>query len=558
MDWTTAVPDWERRIVGRESLIPLLPLFPAEAASAEDVFRELRIVDALGSPTMGSACREWVFEFVRAVFGSYDPEAGRRLIREYLLLVSKKNSKSTIAAGIMLTALIRNWRMAGEFLILAPTIEIANNCYAPARDMVRADPELSDLLNVQDNFRTITHRRTKATLKVVAADNETVGGKKAIGVFVDELWLFGKRANAENMLREATGGLASRPEGFVIFASTQSDEPPAGIFKQKLKYARDVRDGVVDDKRFLPVLYEFPERMIAAREHRDRRNFYVTNPNLGASVDEEFLEREFDKAVNAGEDSLRGFLSKHLNVEIGMARGNDSWAGADYWEAAGDTDLTLEALLERCECVCIGIDGGGLDDLLGLAVLGREKATRNWLLWSHAWAHRSVLERRKSEAPRIHDLAALGQITIVERLGDDIEQIADICTQVDASGLLAQVGLDPVGVGLIVDALADRGIEGTRVVGVSQGWKLSGAIKTAERKLADGTLRHSGLELMAWAVGNAKVEPKGNALTITKQTAGTAKIDPLMAAFDAIALMGMNPEAVRKPEFQMMTFGAAA
>src|SRR5678815_4286075 len=60
-------------------------------------------------------------------------------------------------------------------------------------------------------------------------------------------------------------------------------------------------------------------------------------------------------------------------------------------------------------------------------------------------------------------------------------------------------------------------------------------------KLADGSLRHSGQGLMAWAVGNARVEPKGNAILVTKQASGSAKIDPLMAAFNAIALMSTNP-----------------
>jgi phage terminase large subunit-like protein len=54
---------------------------------------------------------------------------------------------------------------------------------------------------------------------------------------------------------------------------------------------------------------------------------------------------------------------------------------------------------------------------------------------------------------------------------------------------------------------------------------------------------HGGQKLMAWCVGNARVEPKGNAISITKQASGTGKIDPLMATFNAVALMAMNPEA---------------
>ena len=49
--------------------------------------------------------------------------------------------------------------------------------------------------------------------------------------------------------------------------------------------------------------------------------------------------------------------------------------------------------------------------------------------------------------------------------------------------------------------------------------------------------------MMAWCVGNARVEPKGNAILITKQASGTGKIDPLMAVFNAVALMAMNPAA---------------
>jgi phage terminase large subunit-like protein len=517
------------------------------AEDALAVFRELRIVDAPGSPTMGEACRPWFMDFVGSVFGAYDPDLGRRLITEFFLLISKKNMKSTGAAGIMMTALIKNWRESAEFLILAPTIEIANNSFYPARDMVRKDPELSDLMHVQEHLRTITHRGNRAQLKVVAADNETVGGKKATAVLVDELWLFGRQPGAENMLREAVGGLAARPEGFVIYLSTQSDQAPAGVFKNKLDYARAVRDGRVADKRFLPVLYEFPPAMVKDGKHPPRESWGITNPNLGASVDPEFLEREYQKAEHAGAESMCGFLAKHLNIEIGLALMSDRWSAADFWERHGRA-MTLDALLERSEVVVVGIDGGGLDDLLGLAVLGRDRETREWLHWGHAWAHEIVLERRKDIAARLRDFEKVGDLSIVEMPGEDIAELADIVGRIADAGLLpekAAIGVDPVGIGDVVDELQteERGITQEQIVGISQGWKLTAAIKTSERKVAGGEILHCAQPLMAWCVGNAKVEPKGNAILITKQASGNAKIDPLMALFNAVSLMSLNPEA---------------
>jgi len=541
--WSTACPDWEKRIVEGRSLITFPPLFPDEAAAALDVFDNLKMVDAPGSPLMGEVSRPWVTDFVSAIFGAYDPDEGRRLIAEFFMLVSKKNGKSIDAAGIMMTALIRNWREVGEFLILAPTVEIANNSFFPARDMVRRDEELSDLLHVQEHTRTIKHRNTGATLKVVAAESDSAAGKKGVGVLVDELWLFGKRHDAENMLREATGGLASRPEGFTIFLSTQSDEPPAGVFRQKLQYARGVRDGRIHDPKFLPLLYEFPPAMVKAEQHLEPKNFYVTNPNLGASVDEEFLARELSKATEDGESSLRGFLAKHLNVEIGLALMSNAWAGAHYWERQGTAGLTLDEVIRRSEVIAFGIDGGGLDDLLGASAVGRDKVTREWLHWAHAWAHPSVMERRKEIAPRLRDFAAAGDLTLVEQIGDDVIEVAAIVTKLNKAGKLDKVGVDPVGIGAIVDAIVEGGLEQERIVGVSQGWKMAGAIKTTERKLAEGAFHHGDSPLMAWCVGNAKVEPKGNAIAITKQASGTAKIDPLMATFNAVALMSLNPAA---------------
>ena len=345
------------------------------------------------------------------------------------------------------------------------------------------------------------------------------------------------------VIGQLRGGLLSQPEAFLAFITTQSERPAAGVFRAELMKARAVRDGKLT-AAMLPVLYEFPESMMISGEWRDPINWWLVNPNHGRSVTIDRLIEDFAGAEAAGEDEVRRWASQHLDLEIGLALRSDRWVGADYWEGCVDPTLTLESLIERSEAIVVGIDGGGLDDLLGLAVIGREIETRRWLLWNKAYAHRMMLERRKSEAARIMDFASAGELVIFDQMGDDIAEIVDLIAQVNDSGKLAEkwaIGVDPIGAGQILEALAARDLA-ERIFGVQQGYKLHAAIKTTERKLVDGTFSHAGQRLMAWAVSNAKVETRGNAVMITKAASGTAKIDPLMATFNAVALMQLNPE----------------
>lgn len=545
LNWSTSCPDWGEKIVKSESIMPCKALFPEEAEMALEVFKSLIVCDVIGQPTMGEITRPWVFEFVASIFGAYSDEDSRRLIREFFLLIPKKNTKSTLAAFIMLTALIMNDRNSAELIILAPTKEVADNSFNPIRDAIKADEELSALMNISEHTKTITHRSTNATLKVVAAETNTVGGKKASWILIDELHLFQKSANAASMFREATGGLASRPEGCIIYLTTQANEQPCGVFKQKLDYARDVRDGIKENNKFLPLIYEFPKQMIEDGEHLKKENFHIPNPNYGSSVDPIQLEDDFEQSRDGEEADFRDFLAKRLNVEIGINLRANRWAGAEYWLQQAKK-FTLSKLIDQSDVITMGIDGGGLDDLLGFAVLGRHAKSRKWWLWSHAWCLRIALERRKENAPKYLDFEKEGSLTIVDTVGPDITQLAQFAKQVYDSGKLDKIGLDPLGLGGLLDGLLAVGIPQEQMIAVAQGYKLAGYIQTTERKLAEGNLYHAGFELMTWCAGNARVVMKGNGMMISKQESGIAKIDPVIAMFNAVALMSLNPEPINK------------
>ena len=304
-----------------------------------------------------------------------------------------------------------------------------------------------------------------------------------------------------------------------------------------------------------------PPDMLKSGEFRKRENWYITNPNLGASVDEEFISEQNETAERDGPAAVVNFLAKHLNVEITQGLRSDGWAGAEHWSKGLDESLlTLDDVLERCEVVTVGIDGGGADDLLGVAVIGREKLTKRWLGWAHAFISPEGLDRRKANRSVYDGFETAGDLTYVKHMPEDIAALIAVVEKVKDSGLLAQVGVDAAGLGLLIDALAEIGIseEAKNLGAVRQGFGLMDATKTIERKLIDGTFKHGGQALMAWCAGNAIVQQTPTGSRIVRDQSGLGKIDPLMALMDAAALMARNPEAggsVYTAERGLLSFG---
>lgn len=545
--WSTALPDWKDRILSGRSLIPDLPLFDAVADKALRIFKRLRVPDVIGNPTYGDACGEWVFEFVRAVFGSFNPETKRRMIREFFLLVPKKNGKSSIAAAIIVTAAIMNERPEAELLLIAPTKTIAEIAFKQALGIIRLDEDLAKLFHPQEHIKRLTHRVSRAQIVIKAADTDAITGAKSTFTLIDETHEFSTKSKAASVFLELRGALAARPDGFLLQITTQSKEPPSGVFRAELENARAVRDGELV-LPLLAVLYELPPEEAENGGWKRRATWRLVNPNLNVSVDEAFLADQLKTAERAGPAAMALLASQHFNVEVGIGLKANSWVGAKHWLAAAEVGqpLTLQSLIERCEVAVAGVDGGGLDDLFGMAVLGRERLTKRWLHWGHAWVHPEVLDIRKEIAPKLLDFAEQGDLTICTHPTQDLEEVAEYIGLLKDAELLpeaAAVGLDPAGVAALVDELASIGITAAQMVAIGQGYRLSSAIWGLERKLKDGTFRHAGVPMMSWVLANAKSEQRGNAVIITKEAAGKAKIDPLVALFNAVMLMSRNPVA---------------
>lgn len=561
---TMSRPDWRDRIRSGQSLLPdIQPVNPEHAAKAVTFFDALRLPDVAGTPLLADAAGAWFREIVAMLHGSLDPMTGIRLIRELFLLVPKKNSKTTYGAALMLTSVLLNTRPNAEFLIVAPTKQIADLSFKQASGMVLLDKELRKRFKLQEHIKCLTYTPTGATLTIKAFDTNVVTGVKPAGVLVDEEHIIALNSSADSVMIQLRGGMISQEEGFLAIITTQSDAPPRGVFRADLKQARAIRDGksfyLSDDENetqipvandVLPVLYELPEDIQrpktvsgVAPPWENPDIWHMVLPNLGRPITVDRLKAEFAKAKGKGDHEVAKWASQHLNIEIGMALRDDSWAGADFWEEQSDPGMSLDDIIERSEVLVGGVDGGGMDDLLSLSILGREAVTGCWLHWQKSWVTKKGIDRRKRESSLMEDFVRDGDLVIVPSIGPDLTELADTVAYVNKSGKFSGIGLDPQGVADLVAELEERGFAlGETIHGVSQGWKLTGAIKTTERKLAGGTFLHCGQRLMKWAVGNAKPEARGNAIVIEKQAAGWSKIDPLMSLLDAVVLLSLNPQ----------------
>ena len=133
---------------------------------------------------------------------------------------------------------------------------------------------------------------------------------------------------------------------------------------------------------------------------------------------------------------------------------------------------------------------------------------------------------------------AAGVACLADNFGKAVTILATLWRNMHASHIYRA---DPAGIGGLVDSLAEIGVtqDAGLLTGVAQGVRLMGAMKTVERKLADGTLLHDGSALMAWAAGNAKVRQTSTAVLIERAASGnTSVVKAKMAVMRQLGIGG--------------------
>lgn len=263
------------------------------------------------------------------IFGWLDRETRLRRYREAFVLLPRGNAKSTIAAIIALYMTFCLGQGGAEGLSGATSLKQANAVFLPAKRMVELTPEMAANLGLEVAAKSIYQTETGSSFQPVKAKPGD-GGLPWIAI-TDEL----HEARDATQLNAFRTGMGKRKgaDPLLLIISTAGTNL-AGVCRQEQLYFEGVLAGTIkDDSKFALIYTIDPED-----NWTDFRVWQKANPNYGVSVDEEHLQKEYEKALQS--PSYQAIcLTKYLNVWVSSASG---WLTTQAWAKGIDESLNLE------------------------------------------------------------------------------------------------------------------------------------------------------------------------------------------------------------------------
>ena len=270
----------------------------------------------------------WEKAFISCIYGIVDPKTKKRVFREVLLLIGRKNGKSLLASALANYEFQEGSGYGGRIYNVAPKLEQAEIIYGNAWAMIQLDPDYinrkSDLeqkressgrQRVDDDPLIPKHRvsdiylpATNSTLKKIAFSAKKSDGFNPSLAICDEVaaWEGDGGLKQYEVLKS---GMGARPEGYMLSCTT-SGYVNDSIFDELVKRATRFLLGDSKEKRLLPFLYmiDDPEKW------NDIDELQKSNPNLGASVSVDYLLGEI--AIAEGSLSKKAeFIVKYANLK---------------------------------------------------------------------------------------------------------------------------------------------------------------------------------------------------------------------------------------------------
>lgn len=453
----------------------------------------------------------WEKAILANLFG-WKRKDGTRRYREAFIYVPRKNGKTTLVAGIVLYTLFCDNEPGAEIYSAAAERDQARLVFDQAKGMVLQEPELAKRCKIYQT--SIVIESTSSSYKAISAEANTKHGYNTHLAIIDELHAQPNRELVD-VLATSTG---ARRQPLIVHITT-ADFERESICNEKLDYARKVRDGLIEDPSFLPVIYEAtPED-----DWTDPAIWEKANPNLGVSVSREYLERECQRAKDqpAYENT---FKRLHLNIKTEQ---ETRWLSMEKWNACGH--MYGEDALAGLPCWA-GLDLASRTDLTAFVLVFHDDT--KYKVVPYFWIPKDKAhEREKRDRVPYLTWARQGHIYLTEGNTTDYRFIRQKINELSKVFKIQDIGFDPWNAQHLCTELMEE--DGFQMVEFRQGTvSMNEPCKEFERLMLCGDLWHNNNPVLNWMASNVSVksDPSGNIRPVKPEEKGAARIDGIVAA----------------------------
>lgn len=465
------------------------------------------------------ALRPWQEKIVRQIFGPN----GKANYRKVFVALPRKQGKTELAAAILLYLMFGTGKKAQRLFSASGDREQAALIYGAAAAMVRQSQALSDIALTYDGYKRIECRPIDGRYQALSSEHAQKYGLRPSTVMLDELHVLPNR-DLFNALMTAFGATI---DPLTIMITTAGWDRTSLCWEQ-WNYARAVRDGLVDDASFLPILYEADQNADWTSEDIWR----ATMPGLGDFCQLDFIRDECKRAqqIPAYENTFRQL---YLNQWTEQA---ERWISVEAWNACGSEFQSSELVGQPCYA---GLDLGVTGDMSCAALVFPTSDGLRVLL--HGWAPKEGKWRDEiRNKDRYPQWERDGYLTFTLGNTTDHGQIkADLIRWNDKYPFRALFADRAYATQLLNELFNEAMIP---VKGIPQGpVTLNEACVTLEEMVLGQLIEHGNNPILNWNVANASLVRGTTGLIYPDRSSATERIDGLSALINAIAAAVADP-----------------
>lgn len=454
-------------------------------------------------------------EIIKPIFGWVDKN-GLRKYRTCYIEVPRKNGKSNLSAAIALYMLFSDGEPGAEIISAAADRNQANIVFDIAKKMVLNNKELSNRGKVFRNAISIEQKGSY--YKSISSESNTAHGMNISCCIFDEL-----HAQKDRDLWDVcctSTGARSQP---LIIAITTAGFDKTSICYEVHEYAKKVKDGVIKDDTFLPILY----RADIDDDWKSEDVWKKANPGYGGIIKKNYFIQQFNKAENTP-----SFQNTFKRLHLNMWTGADSlWIDDGDWMKCNMFEIK-ESELKGRDCFA-GLDLASTRDISALVLLFPNEDETFEILPYFFVPEAKVMQRTGGDGVDYKTWVDQGKIIMTEGNVADYNFIQQKFVDIASEFNLISCAFDRWNSSQLVINLIN---DGAKMNPIGMGFASQSApTKELEKLILAKQINHGGNPVLRWMLSNVHIseDPAGN-IKVNKSKSKD-KIDGIMALVCALA-----------------------